>query len=272
MPELPEVETVVRDLRPLVVGRCFNRIEVGTKTLRRAWSTEWDDILQGRTVQALLRRGKWILVDLDGPWLLIHLGMTGQFTCCPAHEPRQNHTHVVFTLHPGGQELRFRDIRRFGSLTLFADRAELNAFLEEGKLGPEPFEVDKDYFRQALGRTSRNLKAFLLDQRVLAGVGNIYADEALFEARLHPARLGKDLNKRQADALRQAIPTVLNRAIALRGSSIRNYVGGSGLQGGFQNEFKVYGRQGKPCPRCRTPIERTVLAGRSTHFCPRCQK
>ncbi len=168
--------------------------------------------------------------------------------------------------------MRFRDVRRFGSATLFADRTALAEHFRDRGLGPEPFAIDAAYWRACLQRTQRNLKAILLDQRVVAGVGNIYADESLFEAQLLPRRLGKDLRRGEADRLRRAIVAVLNRAIEKRGSSIRDYVGGSGLKGAYQNEFRVYGRADEPCPRCRTPITRIVLAGRSTHFCPRCQK
>jgi len=271
VPELPEVETVVRDLRPCLVGRRLTALRVGKKALRRKWSGAWKKQIVGRCVQAVERRGKWILLDLDGPWLLVHLGMTGQFVVAAADEPRRNHTHLIFTLEDGGHELRFRDIRRFGSAAYHPTRADIDAYLAKQRLGPEPFDVDPKYWHAALAKTRRNLKAILLDQRVIAGVGNIYADESCFEARLHPTTLGCQLTPRQANRLREAIQTVLHRAIDRRGSSIRDYVGGSGLMGQYQEEFRVYGRTGEPCLRCRMPIERIVSAGRATHFCPRCQ-
>lgn len=271
MPELPEVETVVRDLRTPLVGRKITGLEIGPKSLRRLWPEDGKQRVVGRSVRAVERRGKWILIDLGGPWLLVHLGMTGQFTVVRARTPRQDHTHFVFTL-TRGDELRFRDVRRFGSLSLFDDRASLDAFFTQGKLGPEPFALDPETWRRCLKKTARNLKACLLDQRLVAGVGNIYADEALFESRLHPALLGRQITRGQAERLREAIVEVLTRAIALRGSTIRDYVGGSGLAGGYQDEFRAYGRTGEPCVRCTTPIVRVVLAGRSTHFCPRCQR
>jgi formamidopyrimidine-DNA glycosylase len=178
---------------------------------------------------------------------------------------------VIFNLGRGSQQLRFRDPRRFGSATLLTGQAVLDAFFEEVGLGPEPFDVDPDYWRERLTGSARSLKAVLLDQRVVAGVGNIYADETLFEARLHPARLGTSLAADEAERLRKAVGTVLRRAIDRKGSTIRDYVGGSGLPGGYQREFRAYDRRGQPCPRCRTPIERCRLAGRSTHFCPKCQ-
>ncbi|MCI0376073.1 MAG: bifunctional DNA-formamidopyrimidine glycosylase/DNA-(apurinic or apyrimidinic site) lyase [Gemmataceae bacterium] len=272
MPELPEVETVVRDLRGPLVGKRIAALEVSRKALRRPWRRAWNKTLLGRVFRSIERRGKWIVLDVEGPVLLVHLGMTGQFTVCPAEHPRQDHTHLVFSLNQGGMELRFRDIRRFGSATLFPDWDALTKSFVDDRLGPEPFDLDPAYWRQALAKTSRNLKAILLDQRVVVGVGNIYADESLFEARLHPTRLGENLKPREIDRLREAIIAVLGRAIERRGSSIRDYVGGSGLQGQYQHEFRVYGRTGEPCPACGTAISQIRLAGRSTHFCPRCQK
>jgi formamidopyrimidine-DNA glycosylase len=254
-----------------LVGRRLGAVRVGRKRLRNRWSSAWARLLLGRTVGAIERRGKWILIDVDGPWLLVHLGMTGQLRVGPADAPRQPHTHIVFPLDDGDIELRYRDIRRFGSIQCFPARINLDANLAASGLGPEPFALAPSWWRQRLTGTARSLKAVLLDQTVVAGVGNIYADEALHEARLHPALPARDLTPRQADALRRAVVRVLNRAIAARGSTIRDYVGGNGLKGGYQEEFRVYQRTGEPCSRCKTPVERILLAGRSTHFCPACQ-
>jgi formamidopyrimidine-DNA glycosylase len=272
VPELPEVETVVRDLRPQLVGRRFAAVRVGDFPLRRPWSPAWVPLVVGSRVRAVRRRGKWILVDLGKHrHLVIHLGMSGQLTVVPANKPLQNHTHIILELDRGNKQLRFRDIRRFGSATLFDGKQLMEKFFAETNLGPEPFELDPAYWRACVAKTGRCLKALLLDQRAVAGVGNIYADESLFTARLHPAQLGRSTTAAEAERLRKAIVKVLRRAIDKRGSSIRNYVGGSGLQGNYQNEFRVYGQTGEPCPRCRTPIQCIRLAGRSTHFCPRCQ-
>jgi formamidopyrimidine-DNA glycosylase len=273
VPELPEVETVVRDLRPLVVGCRMTAITVSKLALRKQWSPAWKRALVGQKVQAVLRRGKWIFLTLDRGWtLVIHLGMTGQLTVIPATVPRQTHTHVVFALDDGKNELRFRDIRRFGSVTALAPGRSMDDYLQSLGLGPEPFDLAPAYWKERLQATRRCLKAVLLDQRVVAGVGNIYADESLFAARLHPTRLGTSVTAAEAKRLCQAVPEVLTRAIDKRGSSIRDYVGGSGLRGGFQEEFRVYGRTGKPCVHCRSPIVVMRLAGRSTHFCPKSQK
>src|SRR5207245_11228552 len=172
-------------------------------------------------------------------------------------------------LDGGARQLRFRDVRRFGSATLHEGAVAVERFFEENGLGPEPFAVSPEYWRQRLASTERCLKAVLLDQRVVAGVGNIYADESLFQACLHPARLGNQTSAAEALRLRRALVRVLNRAITQRGSTIRDYVGGSGRKGQYQDEFRVYQRAGQPCPRCRNPIECIRLAGRATHFCAR---
>ena len=185
MPELPEVETVVRDLRPLVVGRTLERLSQGDKQLRRPWLAEWTPAVLGRRVTQIRRRGKWIMADLDGgATLVVHLGMTGQFTVEKAATPAASHTHLIFALD-NGDDLRFRDIRRFGSVELFPTAVSVEKMLGE-KLGPEPFDLEPKAWRQALRQTKRPLKAALLDQALVAGVGNIYADEALYLARLPP--------------------------------------------------------------------------------------
>lgn len=270
MPELPEVETVVRDLRPLLTGCTIVRARQSQKRLRRPWKAVWNTAVAGLEIATVRRRGKWILVDLDGGSVLrIHLGMTGQFTVVKAAEPEPDHLHLVFSLS-NGTELRFRDPRRFGSAELFADCAMLERMMD-GELGPEPFGLDAAYFRARVRRTSRCLKALLLDQQLIAGVGNIYADEACFRSNLHPGRIGKSLTAAECDRLRQSIEAVLTRSIESRGSTIRDYVGGSGLRGGFQNEFAVYGRTGEPCRTCGTAIACVRLAGRASHYCPQCQ-
>ena len=271
MPELPEVETVVRDLAPLLVGRTIHTARASRKKLRRPWRVEWSRAVIGGRIEAVRRRGKWILIDLaGGPVLRIHLGMTGQFTVAAKNESERDHLHLVFGLD-NATELRFRDPRRFGAAEWFADRGVVEASMNS-ELGPEPFGIDAIDFRRALRGTSRNLKAILLDQSVVAGVGNIYADEALFQARLYPGRRGNSLSPKECDRLRAAIEMVLARAIESRGSTIRDYVGGSGLRGGFQNEFAVYGRTGETCETCATPVKCIRLAGRASHFCPVCQR
>jgi formamidopyrimidine-DNA glycosylase len=277
MPELPEVETVVRDLRPLLAGRTICGVRQSKQKLRLPWKAKWNAAVIGTRIEAIRRRGKWIVVELEGlvaqdtsPRLIIHLGMTGQFTAVPASTPLPDHLHLVFELE-GGHELRFRDTRRFGSATFCVDETAVAAFFINNGLGPEPFGLDADYFRTFVRGTTRNLKAILLDQSFVAGVGNIYADESCFLAKLHPARKGKTLKPEECDRLREAVETVLTKSIESRGSTIRDYIGGSGLRGGFQNEFAVYGRTGEACTVCGTAVKCVRLAGRSSHFCLVCQ-
>ena len=267
MPELPEVETVVRDLRPLLVGRRLGSVAVGGR-LRRPWLAAW--VVDRSVVSGLRRRGKWIVVGLEPAGVLVvHLGMTGQLTVVKAGVPHPTHLHVRFPLDDG-RELRFRDVRRFGSVELFPDDASVTAFLAE-RLGPEPDELRPEGFAAAVRASKRPIKATLLDQTVVAGVGNIYADEALHRAGLHPQRRGPSLSVDECERLRRAVAEVIAFAIEHRGSTIRDYIGGSGLKGRFQDEHRVYGRGGEPCRACGTPIEVRRVGGRSSHFCPACQ-
>jgi formamidopyrimidine-DNA glycosylase len=271
MPELPEVETVARDLRPLLVGRSFVGVRRSRKALRQTWSKAWERKLVGRRVENVLRRGKWLLLGLDGgSFLVVHLGMTGRFTVVASGVATEDHTHLVFPLD-NAHELRFRDARRFGSITYFSDQAAWEAFLAV-RLGPEPWDLSTEEWRAALQRTKRPVKAVLMDQTVVAGVGNIYADEACFAAGIDPRRRGHTVKAAQADRLLRALREVLTRAIESGGSSIRDYVGGSGQPGGYQREFAVYGRTGEPCPHCGRAIKCVRIAGRSTHYCSQCQK
>jgi formamidopyrimidine-DNA glycosylase len=267
MPELPEVETVARDLRPALVGRTLLGVQCGKLKLRRPWQPAAE--LPGSRVLAVRRRGKYLLLDLhSGPCLLVHLGMTGQLTVGPANVEPAPHTHFRFPLDVGG-ELRYVDIRRFGFVEWHATPAGAEASLQ---LGPEPWDIAPEQFRAAVRSSARCLKAILLDQTVVAGVGNIYADEASFRAGLHPERRGTSITNRDCDKLLVSIRDVLETAIAGRGSTIRNYVGGSGLMGTYQGEFLAYGRTGEPCVRCAALIECVRLAGRSSHYCPKCQR
>jgi formamidopyrimidine-DNA glycosylase len=270
MPELPEVETVVRELRPKLVGRRLRSVATSAKKLRFAWQPAWELRLTGRRVEAIRRRGKWIMIDLDdGAALLGHLGMTGKLRVVRADAQQEQHTHLVFALDDG-HELRYRDVRRFGSLRYTPDAGDIESLMGEA-LGPEPWDLEPEEWYQSLRRSRRSLKAILLDQTVVAGVGNIYADEALFAAKLSPRLAGAKVNRKQAERLRRAIIAVLDRAIVARGSTIRDYVGGNGRRGRYQRKLLAYGRAGQPCSNCGRLIQCIRLAGRATHYCPRCQ-
>jgi formamidopyrimidine-DNA glycosylase len=270
MPELPEVETVVCELRPLLIGRQVVAVNYSGHALRRSWTTEAVDALRRTRLHRVERRGKWILVWCQDRQLLrFHLGMTGQLTVVDCDQPCPDHVHWWADLD-NGRQWRFRDIRRFGCVEWFADGQQAVADMER-QLGPEPLQLAAGYLQQRVGQSQRCLKAVLLDQKVVAGIGNIYADEALFAAGLHPGRPAATLSAAEWEKLRVAIRQVLRQAIRDRGSTIRNYVGGSGLQGHFQQRLQVYGRSRQPCCRCQTPLQRGRWAGRSSHYCPRCQ-
>ena len=266
MPELPEVECVVRSLRPRIERAVVTGVATGG---HRVWRGFEPAALIGRQFAGVRRRAKRILVDLAGGGTLgVHLGMTGQlrFVADPL-APAAQHTHVRLALRTVGGvgELRFVDARRFGGLRWF-DGGDA-----EAGLGPEPLTLSGRRLGEALARTRRPIKAALLDQALIAGLGNIYVDEALHAARLHPLTPGRDVGPGDAARLGRAIKATLRRAIAAGGSTLRDYVDADGRAGGFQDSHRVYGQTGKPCRRCRRPIERIVLGGRSTHFCPACQ-
>jgi formamidopyrimidine-DNA glycosylase len=200
-------------------------------------------------------------------YLVVHLGMTGQLMTRLAGDPVVPHTHVFFGLDDG-RELRYTDVRRFGRMLLVPE-SKIAVFRE--RLGAEPLEITLKEFCARFGSRGARVKALLLDQGILRGVGNIYADESLFRARIHPARIARKLTQVQLAALHQSVRKILTEAIRLRGSSVSDYVDSDGNRGEFQFRHRVYQREGKPCVRCRAKIRRVIVAGRSSHFCPRCQ-
>jgi formamidopyrimidine-DNA glycosylase len=269
MPELPEVETTVRALRRPLVGRVITGVR--TDWPRQVVTPALEQLqqrIQGRRIEAIGRRAKYLLFNLSqGETLIIHLKMTGHLSVVPAETPPGRHVHTVFTL-AGGDELRFRDMRKFGRVYLVRDPQEVLA-----GLGPEPlaesFTVEQ--LASRLRGRKRSLKPLLLDQTFVAGIGNIYADEALHAAALHPERSANSLDAAEVEALYQAIRHVLQLGIEREGASISNYVKPDGSRGEMQNVVAVFRRTGQSCYRCGAPIKRSVLGGRSTHFCPACQ-
>jgi formamidopyrimidine-DNA glycosylase len=287
MPELPEVETVVRGLQTALPGRSILSVRLG-KTDFIDDPIALGESLPGRRIAAVERIGKFIHLQLapngsfesDAPGvpdgsvradepshLMVHLGMTGRLVVRQASEPAPPHTHVYFQLDDG-RELRYTDIRRFGQMLLVRD-AKIAELRE--RLGEDALKISAEDFRRRLAGRRARIKALLLDQSVLRGVGNIYADEGLWRARLHPARLAAKLSSEEIDRLRKAVQRVLSEAIRLRGSSISDFVDSDGQPGGYQKWHRVYAREGKPCYRCHAIIRRVIVAGRSSHFCPHCQ-
>ncbi len=276
MPELPEVETIVRGLRTVLPGRTIVSVRLG-KTDFIEDPPALAEQLPGRRIEKVERMGKFISLELSaGPEaknperqfdLFIHLGMTGWLGVRRPDDPVAPHTHVFFELE-NGHELRYTDIRRFGQIRLVPAEGK-GAFSE--RLGKEPLEISAGEFSKRLAGRRARIKALLLDQRVFRGIGNIYADESLWQARIHPARLAARLNQAELTRLRTAIRRVLQHAIQDRGSSISNFVDAEGQPGEYQQRHRAYGREGKPCFRCGTKIKREVIAGRSSFFCPRCQ-
>jgi formamidopyrimidine-DNA glycosylase len=274
MPELPEVETIARGLRAALPGRHILAVRLAkTDFIDDPAAIERE--IPGTRLVAVRRHGKFLLLDLEssnrsvqGFSLLVHLGMTGRLVTCDAQAPVPPHTHVFFTLD-NGRELRYSDVRRFGRIGLLPRGAEQSSL---GSLGLDPLEVSEGQFMALLKGRRAQIKALLLDQHVLRGIGNIYADEGLWRARIHPKRLGANLTPNELRRLYRAVRAVLNDAIDLRGSSIADYVDSDGNLGGFQRRHRVYQRAGRKCFRCRALIRRTIVAGRSSHFCPQCQR
>jgi formamidopyrimidine-DNA glycosylase len=271
MPELPEVETIARGLEPRLRGRAVAGCELLHRPLLRRAGPRALTALRGRRVLRVRRRGKMLLVELEGARTLVfHLKMTGRFLFAPAAAPRDKHTRLVLRFEDGGDELRFQDVRKFGFLLCVAGDPAC-ACGELASLGPEPLEIPAGDFAALLKRRKARIKALLLDQTALAGIGNIYADEMLFDAHIHPRKPACSLSRPAVARLYASMREILAQAIVAGGSTLQDYRDAEGREGSFQESHRVYGRAGEPCPRCGAPIRRTIVAGRGTHFCPRCQ-
>jgi formamidopyrimidine-DNA glycosylase len=275
MPELPEVETVRRGLARCMTGRRIARADLRRPDLRRPFPPGLAERLDGARIGALTRRGKYILIELDDSgFLLLHLGMSGRITAGAADAPPQPHDHVVLALDDG-TIVRFNDPRRFGLLDYIA-RGQEGAHPLLAGLGPEPLEpgFDGAYLNRVLAGKTTPIKSALLDQRIVAGLGNIYVCEALYRARISPRRLAASVVGIRAERLADAIRAVLSEAIAAGGSSLRDYVQANGELGYFQHRWAVYGREDRPCPDCDCAegVRRITQAGRSTFFCAKRQR
>src|SRR5437879_9873356 len=285
MPELPEVETIARGLQQKVAGDTIESVWLGSKPqTMKSRPAEIAAALERSRIRRVHRMGKHIVFELDrdgkphpiakgkkrlisvGPrcqWI-VHLGMTGRMVVCEPGAEVAKHTHAIVTL-ASGRELRFVDPRRFGRLSV-ASQGDFEAG------GSEPLEVEKDRFVALFRGRKTPIKSALLNQKLLRGVGNIYADESLFRAGLRPRRRVSTITRARLEKLYESVQEVLKEAIALGGSSISNYVDADGEEGFFQLQHRVYGREGEPCVVCKTPIKRVVIVGRSSHYCPKCQK
>jgi formamidopyrimidine-DNA glycosylase len=275
MPELPEAETIRRDLEKEVVGKRIKSVEVsGTRTVRRQTKKQFIGRVEGQKIDAVSRRGKNILVSLGDDWLVVHLGMSGQLLKTAPKDPAIKHTHVVITFTQGGQ-LRYVDPRTFGELYV-ADKGNLAEEAPElEELGFDPIEdvMSWNAFGGLLQQRKKKLKDVLMDQKFVAGIGNIYSDEILWAAGLRGDRPSDSLSTQEVRRLYRAVGEVLQDAIKLRGSSLADeqYRDLYGQVGGFQNEHNVYAREGQPCKRCRQPIQRIKWGQRSSFSCPGCQ-
>jgi formamidopyrimidine-DNA glycosylase len=270
VPELPEVETIVRDLREVMVGRRIVKARVDVAKMADCGPRKFAGLVAGRTILSSDRRAKYILLGLSGGVrLVVHLKMTGQFLIGSIPKNWPEHVHAIFELEDG-EALLYRDMRKFGRLYAFTE-GNFEEWLRSKNLGPEPLEMAADEFALLLAGRRGRIKPLLLDQTFLAGLGNIYADEALFAAGVHPLFPAERVSRDKALKLHREIVRILTAAIGQRGSTTRNYQGLKGAAGRFQNLHLVYGKGGEACPHCGQAIVRTVVGGRGTHFCPCCQ-
>ena len=275
MPELPEVETVLRGLRKRALGRRIVEVEVLHTGVIAGDVEEFISNITGRTTVAARRKGKVLAVELAGPgasgtkYLILRLGMTGQVTIQPVAAPLEPHTHVRIIFQGGAEELRFRDVRRFGRLRC-STRQELDVLLRG--LGPDAQQATEEEFLRAMRGRRGAIKSWLLNQQGVSGLGNIYADEALFEAGIHPLAQPDRVSPAAGHRLYRAMQKVLKRAVNLQGTTFRDYIDIEGRPGNYLQRLRVYQKTDGPCPRCGSSIRRVVIAGRSSHYCPQCQR
>ncbi|PAV30408.1 DNA-formamidopyrimidine glycosylase [Virgibacillus profundi] len=274
MPELPEVETIKNTLKQFIINKTIKEVEVHWPNIIK----EPDDVehfktlLKGQTIQFLSRRGKFLLFHLDDYVLISHLRMEGKYSVHKMSEPVKKHTHVIFRF-TNGEELRYNDVRKFGTMHVYNKGEELlNKPLN--KLGPDPFDeaFTFDYFYRKLKKTDRVIKSALLDQTIVTGLGNIYVDETLYKASVHPLKRSSKLTKKEVTAIQEQTIATLSEAVKQGGTTIRSYVNSQGDMGMFQQELFVYGQENKACKKCGNPIVKLKIGGRGTHICNTCQK
>lgn len=274
MPELPEVETIKETLRNRILGETIDEVTILLPRLIRTPEEpdRFRERLIGRTIREVTRRGKYLIFHLPPFRLISHLRMEGRYSIHGAGDPVEKHTHLIWRFR-SGEELRYRDVRQFGTFDLISkEEEEPKGFKRLGLEPLTPAFTLKAFSRLLSLPTRRNIKAFLLDQAKVAGLGNIYTDEALFHAGIHPERPVSSLTGKEIKRLYGAIDEVLRKGVEAGGATVRSYTNAGGGMGYFQLEICVYGQEGKPCPRCGGEIERIVTAGRGTHLCPHCQR
>ena len=272
MPELPEVETVRRGLEKLILGKKITSIDIRYPKMIKTDLDQFQKKLPGQVVKSMGRRGKYLLFYLTDKVLISHLRMEGKYFYYPDQVPERKHAHVFIHFEDGGT-LVYEDVRKFGTMELLALEL-LEAYFVSKKLGPEPIEQDFDLeiFIGALKKSKKPIKSHLLDQTLVAGLGNIYVDEVLWRAKVHPSRLSNSLSAQEARKVHDETIKVLGKAVEKGGSTIRSYTNAFGEDGTMQDFHQVYDKAGQACSRCGSIIEKIQLGGRGTHFCPKCQR
>ena len=275
MPELPEVETVRKGLERLVVGKTIDAVTVlWPRIIELPEVPLFQAFLSGQEIIGVQRRGKFLILKLTDFDLVSHLRMEGKYEYFPSAQTaiQDKHTHVIFQMQDGSQ-LQYRDVRKFGRMAL-VPKNQSSKYKGIQQLGPEPLshDFDKIAFQEALKKKTMAIKPLLLNQKIVVGLGNIYVDEALWLASIHPERLASSLTERETSLLYECIIAVLGQAVEAGGTTIRTYANALGEAGTFQVSLQVYGQTGQPCARCQTPIQKIKVAQRGTHFCPTCQK
>ena len=272
MPELPEVETVRRGLEKLILGKKISNIDIRYPKMIKTDLHEFQKEMSGQVIQSMGRRGKYLLFYLSDKVLISHLRMEGKYFYYPDQVPERKHAHILIHFEDGGT-LVYEDVRKFGTMELLAPKL-LEAYFVTKKLGPEPTEQDFDLARLklALKKSKKPIKSHLLDQTLVAGLGNIYVDEVLWRAKVHPARISQGLTAQEAKKVHDETIKVLGQAVEKGGSTIRSYTNAFGEDGTMQEFHQVYDKAGQACSRCGSMIEKIQLGGRGTHFCPKCQR
>lgn len=272
MPELPEVETVRRGLEKLIVGRKIVSVDVRVPKMIKTDLSAFETEILGQTFQSIGRRGKYLLLNLDKQVIISHLRMEGKYLLFKDEVPENKHFHTFFGLDDGST-LVYQDVRKFGTMELMG-KSQVDDYFRQRKLGPEPTEEDFDLsaFAKKLSTSKKLIKPYLLEQTLVAGLGNIYVDEVLWAAKVHPERQANSLREDEVKRLHDETIRILQLGIEKGGSTIRTYQNALGENGSMQEYLQVYGKTGEPCPRCATPIEKIKVGGRGTHLCPACQK